>query len=109
MKNCLLEIAKQIVNEYIMEEFEDESGADFSNLSDIRVAYTTTEDDLHEIQAVVNLTENRIEIYVDNTLARSVQYDGIEDFIENGLKNLSFDSLVYLSEEEIEQLENNFY
>ncbi len=69
------------------------------------MAYTTTEDDKHEIQANVNLVDFKIETLVDGTVIRTEQYDSLEDMTERGLKNLSFDDLVYLSEEELERVE----
>ena len=59
------------------------------------MAYTTTEDDKHEIQANVNLVDFKIETLVDGTVIRTEQYDSLEDMTERGLKNLSFDDLVY--------------
>ncbi|MBU9737159.1 DEAD/DEAH box helicase family protein [Lachnospiraceae bacterium ASD5720] len=100
-----LDIAKEIIDEYCREEFERDEGADYSNLSEVNVAYTTTEDDKHEIQANVNLVDFKIETLVDGTVIRTEQYDSLEDMTERGLKNLSFDDLVYLSEEEIERVE----
>ncbi|WP_443987737.1 DEAD/DEAH box helicase family protein [Mediterraneibacter gnavus] len=100
-----LDIAKEIIDEYCREEFERDEGADYTNLSEVNVAYTTTEDDKHEIQANVNLVDFKIETLVDGTVIRTEQYDSLEDLTEQGLKNLSFDDLVYLSEEELERVE----
>ena len=100
-----LDIAKEIIDEYCREEFERDEGANYSNLSEVNVAYTTTEDDKHEIQANVNLVDFKIETLVDGTVIRTEQYDSLEDMTERGLKNLSFDDLVYLSEEELERVE----
>ncbi len=100
-----LDIAKDIIDEYCREEFERDEGADYSNLSEVNVAYTTTEDDKHEIQANVNLVDFKIETLVDGTVIRTEQYDSLEDMTERSLKNLSFDDLVYLSEEELERVE----
>ena len=47
----------------------------------------------------------KIETLVDGTVIRTEQYDSLEDLTERGLKNLSFDDLVYLSEEELERVE----
>ena len=88
-----LDIAKEIIDEYCREEFERDEGADYSNLSEVNVAYTTTEDDKHEIQANVNLVDFKIETLVDGTVIRTEQYDSLEDMTERGLKNLSFDDL----------------
>lgn len=100
-----LDIAKEIIDEYCREEFERDEGADYTNLSEVNVAYTTTEDDKHEIQANVNLVDFKIETLVDGSVIRTEQYDSLEDMTERGLKNLSFDDLVYLSEEELERVE----
>ena len=98
-----LDIAKEIIDEYCREEFE--CGADYSNLSEVGVAYTTTEDEKHEIQANVNLVDFKIETLVDGTAVRTEQYGSLEDMIRRGLKTLSFDDLVYLSENELERIE----
>ena len=100
-----LDIAKKMIDEYCREEFERDEDADYTNLSEVNVAYTTTEDDKHEIQANVNLVDFKIETLVDGTVIRTEQYDSLEDMNERGLKNLSFDDLVYLSEEELERVE----
>ena len=69
------------------------------------VAYTTTEDDKHEIQARVNLVDFRIETLADGKVVRSEQYASLEELTEKGLQALSFDDLVYLSEEELAQVD----
>ena len=100
-----LDIAKEIIDEYCREEFECDEGADYTNLSEVNVAYTTTEDDKHEIQAIVNLVNFKTETLVDGTVIRTEQYGSLEDMIRRGLKTLSFDDLVYLSENELERIE----
>lgn len=69
------------------------------------VAYTTTEDDKHEIQARVNLVDFRIETLADGKVVRSERYDSLEELTDKGLQALSFDDLVYLSEKELAQVE----
>ena len=96
-----LEKAKALIDEYCRAEFEREEGADYTDLSKVNVAYTTTEDDKHEIQADVDLVGFRIETFVDNTLVRSEQYESLEDMMERALPYLSFDELIAVSEEEL--------
>lgn len=103
----MLVIAKQLIDDYCREEFEKEEGADYSDLSKVGVAYTTTEDDRHEIQANVNLVDFQIETLVDGKVIRGEQFSTLEDMIERGLKNLSFNDLVYLSDEELERVEQS--
>lgn len=92
-----LDKAKALIDEYCREEFEREEGADYSDLSAVEVAYTTTEDEKHEIQARVNLVDFQIETLVDGKVFRGEQFSTLEDMIERGLESLSFDDLVYLS------------
>lgn len=97
----ILETAKNLIDMYCRKEFEREEGADFSDLSKINIAYTTTEDGKHEIQSNANLIDFRIETYVDDKLVRTIQFERIEDMIENALASLDFDDLVYVSDEEL--------
>ena len=100
-----LDKAKRLIDDFCREEYQREDGADYTDLTDVGVAYTTTEDDKHEIQARVNLVDFRIETLADGKVVRSVQYASIEELIEKGLQALSFDDLVSLSEEELAQVE----
>ena len=102
-----LDTAKALIDEYCREEFERDEGADYTDLSNVELAYTTTEDDKHEIQARVNLVDYRLETLVDGKVVRSEQFSSLEDMIERSLQSLSFNDLVYLSDEEIEIAEQN--
>ncbi len=98
----LLEKAKSLIDEYCREEFEQEDGADYTDLSKVGVAYTTTEDDKHEIQANVDLVNFKVEILVDNVSVRINAYSTLQELIDNELYGLSFSELTYVSDEEIE-------
>lgn len=91
--------AKQLINSYCQDEFDSE--ADFSDLKKVGVAYTTTEDSKHIVEAVVNLVDYRLETYVDDKLFKEETYADLKDMIDNCLHSLSFDDLVYLSDEEL--------
>lgn len=91
--------AKQLINSYCQDEFDSE--ADFSDLKKVGVAYTTTEDSKHTVEAVVNLVDYRLETYVDDKLFKEETYADLKDMIDNCLHSLSFDDLVYLSDEEL--------
>lgn len=105
LTDTALDKAKQIIDDFCREEYQQEDGADYTDLANVGVAYTTTEDDKHEIQARVNLVDFRIETLADGKVVRSEQYDSLEELTEKGLQSLSFDDLVYLSEEELAQVE----
>ena len=47
----------------------------------------------------------RIETLADGKVVRSEQYDSLEELTDKGLQALSFDDLIYLSEEELAQVE----
>ena len=100
-----LDKAKHLIDDFCREEYQREDGADYTDLTNVGIAYTTTEDDRHEIQARVNLVDFRIETLADGKVVRSVQYSSLEELTEKGLQALSFDDLVYLSEEELAQVE----
>ena len=102
-----LDTAKALIDEYCRDEFEREEGADYTDLSNVELAYTTTEDDKHEIQARVNLVDYRLETLADGNVIRSEQFSSLEDMIERSLQSLSFNDLVYLSDEKLEMAEQN--
>ena len=62
------------IDDFCREEYQREDGADYTDLTNVGIAYTTTEDDKHAIQARVNLVDFRIETLADGKVVRSVQY-----------------------------------
>lgn len=104
VRDSVLAYAKQLINLYCNDEFDSE--ADFSDLKKVGVAYTTTEDSKHTVEAVVNLVDYRLETYVDDKLFKEKTYSSLKDMIDNCLYSLSFDDLVYLSDDELAQLES---
>lgn len=103
VRNSTIIYAKQLINSYCQDEFDSE--ADFSDLKKVGVAYTTTEDSRHTVEAVVNLVDYRLETYVDDKLFKEETYSSLKDMIDNCLYSLSFDVLVNLSDDELAQLE----
>ena len=99
VRDSVLAYAKQLINLYCNDEFDSE--ADFSDLKKVGVAYTTTEDSKHTVEAVVNLVDYRLETYVDDKLFKEETYADLKVMIDNCLHSLSFDDLVYLSDEEL--------
>ncbi|MGN0442619.1 MAG: helicase-related protein [Acutalibacteraceae bacterium] len=88
------------MDEFVKNEY-DSDGADYSDLSEINIGYTNTEDEEHEIEAVVNLVDFRIETRVDGQAIHTEQYDSLTDIVENGLHGLDFGDLVYVSDEQL--------
>ena len=99
--DSLLKRATEILSEYTIREFGTDDFELPEDLSEINVAYTTTEDEKHELTANVNLVDFRIETKIDNTVVRTEQYDSLQDIVENGLDGMEFDDLIYVSDEEL--------
>ena len=99
---ALLDKAKNLLKECHIREFGTVGDLDFSDISDIRIAFITTEDEKHTIEAVVNLRDFKIETLVDNNVVvRSKQFESLTDMIEKALPNLDYDEWVSVSEEEL--------
>jgi len=96
----LLEEAKKLINEYCLEEFESE--ADFSDLTKIGLAYTTTEDEDIPVEAEADLVTFCINRYVNSRLVEQRQYSSLESMIQKELKYLDFNELVDFTDEQID-------
>lgn len=101
MNTILLERTQKILSDYMVREFGEEDFKLPDDLSKINVAYTTTEDEKHELTADVNLVDFLIETKVDNVVVRTEQYDSLQDIVENGLDGMEFNDLIYVSDEEL--------
>ena len=100
----LIEKAKSIINDFVNEEYDDTKGADFSNLTKIDVAYTTTEDEKHTIQAYIDLEHLNIVKEVDGHILEKESYDSLEKLVDD-LNSLDFSDLTSISDEQLEKLE----
>ena len=93
-----LEAAIEYINDFCETEYG--STADFDDLTHVDLAYTTDEDTDTIIGVYADLVNYRIITEYGNANAREEQYDSLDEMNEVALKNLAFDDLVYLSEEE---------
>ena len=100
-ENPLIEQAKQLIDDFCRREYDREEGADYSDLTRVEIAYTTTEDEKHEIQVAVDLVNPAINTYIDNTLVESGEYESMEELVKYGLFDLDYGELVYVSEEQL--------
>ena len=98
-----LQEAKLVISAYYKKELNDDREINLTNLSNIGVAYTTTEDEQHEIQSTVDLLNYNIKTYVDDVVVRTEQYESLEDIVENGLIGMTFDELIYLTDRDLEK------
>ena len=98
----LIDEAKKLINDYCYEEFE--YGADFSDLSNIGVAYTET-DEGYPIQAIVDLVNYKIETEVMGVITHLEEFRSLEDIVDNGLPNLNFSDLIYINDEDEKKID----
>ena len=95
--NAALEKAKQLINDFCEEEYSN--GADFSDLHNVGLAYTTLTDYELPIQVTADLVEFKITQEFDGELTKVEQYSNIDDMVENGLTGLDFSDLIDVSDE----------
>lgn len=98
-------VAADLINTYCQKEFGNE--ADFSNLERIGLAYTTTEDEYHEIQVNADLKKLRVETYFNNELIVVMKFESLEEMVDNCLMHLSFDDLVDIPDDALKVWEQN--
>lgn len=96
-------LAAEMIDSYCMEEFD--CLADFSDLRNIGLAYTTTEDGKYEIQVNANLRELRIEINLDKDTVLTWDFGSLEEMIYDYLIDLDFDELTTIPDEILEDME----
>ncbi|MDL2232174.1 hypothetical protein LJC63_01155 [Ruminococcaceae bacterium OttesenSCG-928-L11] len=99
-ENSTLEQAKALISAFAEQEYG--STADFSDMSNIGIAYTTNEDEQHEFQVSADLLGFRTKYFLDNICIKTEQYANLREMIDLELANLDFDTLitaVFLSSE----------
>ena len=94
-----LDIAKQHIADYYDREFGEL--AEFSDLSNISLAYTTDEEHNFPIQVYADLEQYKLIFEYDGNVVRNEQYNTISEMNENALSVLDFNDLVSLSDDEI--------
>ena len=96
-----LDKAKWLINDFCEAEYRE--GADFDDLHNVGLAFTTLTDDELPIQVTADLIDFKITYEFDGEVYNTEQYDSIEDMIENGLTGLDFSDLVSVPDEVIER------
>lgn len=96
-----LDKAKFLINDFCEAEYRE--GADFSDLHNVGLAFTTLTDDELPIQVTADLVDFKITHEFDGEVFDTEQFDSIEDMIENGLTDLDFSDLVSVPDEVIER------
>lgn len=128
--NPLLEEVKEELINFLNREYEEDNKVEdfdnlFPDLNDIKIAYTTTPDEKHEIQISLDLENYKMNTYVDNTLIDSFQYtydpldaSDLEELIQikTDIGFWDFSELVAVDEKKLKEIlgleiddEGNFY
>ena len=93
-----LETAKRRIQDYCDREFDSE--ADFSDLSNIDLAYMTMEDSDVELHAHADLIHFRLVFYADDREVADIQFKDAADFAE-GFDGMTFDDLITFAEDHL--------
>ncbi|SFC01915.1 YodL domain-containing protein [Ruminococcus albus] len=96
-----LDKAKWLINDFCEAEYRE--GADFDDLHNVGLAFTTLTDDELPIQVRADLVDFKITHEFDGEVFDTEQFDSIEDMIENGLTGLDFSDLVSVPDEVIDR------
>lgn len=88
-----LEDAKKLISDFVEEEYGNEK-VDFSDLSSIDVAYTTTDDELYDVQTKINLENFSINYFLDGNIIKTKGYGSLQELCVLALSCLSFDWLI---------------
>lgn len=96
-----LDKAKSLINDFCEAEYRQ--GADFDDLHNVGLAFTTLTDDELPIQVTADLVDFKITYEFDGEVYNTEQYDNIEDMIENGLTGLDFSDLVFVPDDVIDR------
>lgn len=96
-----LDKAKFLINDFCEAEYRE--SADFDDLHNVGLVFTTLTDDELPIQVTADLVDFKITYEFDGEVYNTEQYDSIEDMIENGLTGLDFSDLISVPDEVIER------
>ena len=96
-----LDKAKWLINDFCEAEYRE--GADFNDLHNVGLAFTTLTDDELPIQVTADLVDFKITYEFDGEVFKIEEYSDIEDMIKNGLTGLDFSDLVSVPDEVIDR------
>ncbi|MBQ7646152.1 MAG: DEAD/DEAH box helicase family protein, partial [Clostridia bacterium] len=89
-----------LINQYCQTEFSQD--ADFTDLKEVGLAYTTITDDDLEIQVNANLQSFSIDKYISGVLVDQQRFDTLRDMCD-ALENLDFNELTDYTDEQLEK------
>ncbi len=97
-----LEQAKEYIADFCGSEYGSQV-IDFDDLTKVSIAYTTITDEEYPVQVNVDLVNFKLLKYLGETLVEETQYATLKELNDKALSNLDFDSLVSVSDEQLEK------
>ncbi len=98
--------ALDLIAKYKKDEFGYDDDAPYEDLSDIGLAFTSTDDGEFDIDVGVDLVNFSITQRVGGTVTNERKYNSLDELITNELESLSFDDLVFLDEDTLTRIKN---
>lgn len=94
-----MEKAMRLIDEFCRSEYESE--ADFSDMRNIGIGYTTISDAEIPVQINVNLVDFSLDRYVEGVIVDQRKYASLDELISHELEELSFEDLIYFTDEQL--------
>ncbi len=95
-----LDKAKDLIDEYCMEEFS--TPADFGDLKNVGIGYTTITNNEYPVEASVNLIDFCLERRLNGKVFDTHQYASLEELISHDLYNLDFNDLMDVADDALD-------
>ena len=99
--DAALDHAKHAITDFC--ENEGLSEPNFSDLTHVDFAYSTTEDGEHEIQVYANLLRNEIRYAVDGNIVHIDYFKDNHELAAQGIENSVFSDFINIAEDEFEK------
>ena len=99
--DAALDHAKHAITDFCENEGLNEPN--FSDLTRVEFAYSTTEDDEHEIQVYANLLRNEIRYEVDGNIVHIDYFQDNHELAAQGIENSAFSDFINTAEAEFEK------
>ena len=99
-----IDYAEKTISDFC--EREGLGGPDFSDLTHIDLAYSTTGDGEHEIQVYANFLRNEIVYLVDGSFVDSARFDNTRRLPRKALRTLNFRSSLTMRKQRMKHIRN---
>ena len=96
-----LDMAKKLINMFTLDEYNEP--ADFNDLSEIGILYTTITDDEISVQVFIDLEHYSLSRLLGNRLVEKREYDSLHSLIKGELLNLDFADLSFFDDDVVEE------